>query len=83
MLSQPELSERLREPLIETLVQSGTKVLLTTNIGCAIQLQAGLKERGVAIDVMHPVVLLDRLLQPGFLSSLTTKDRKVTKEPKV
>ncbi len=62
MLSQPELSERLREPLIDTLVQSGARLLLTTNIGCAIQLQAGLRERGVAIDVLHPVVLLDRLL---------------------
>jgi len=62
MLSQPELSGRLREPLIDTLVQCGTRLLLTTNIGCAIQLQAGLKERRVAIDVLHPVVLLERLL---------------------
>jgi len=62
MLSQPELSARLREPLIDTLVQSGARLLLTSNIGCAIQLQAGLKERGAAIDVLHPVVLLERLL---------------------
>jgi glycolate oxidase iron-sulfur subunit len=62
MLSQPELSGRLREPLIDTLVQCGARLLLTSNIGCAIQLQAGLKERRVAIDVLHPVVLLDRLL---------------------
>lgn len=62
MLSQPELSEQLREPLIDTLVQSGARLLLTSNIGCAIQLQAGLKERRVTIDVLHPVVLLDRLL---------------------
>jgi len=69
MLSQPELSERLREPLIDTLVQSGARLLLTTNIGCAIQLQAGLKERGVAIEVLHPVVLLDRLLKDYFSST--------------
>lgn len=62
MLSQPALSEQLREPLIDTLVQSGAGLLLTSNIGCAIQLQAGLKERRVAIDVLHPVVLLERLL---------------------
>jgi len=69
MLSQPELSERLREPLIDTLVQSGARLLLTTNIGCAIQLQAGLKERGVAIEVQHPVVLLERLLKDYFSST--------------
>ena len=62
MLSQPELSDRLRSPLIDTLVQTGAKLLLTTNIGCAIHLQAGVKERGLEIDVLHPVVLLDRLL---------------------
>jgi len=61
MLSQPQLSARLREPLIDTLVQSGARLLLTSNIGCAIHLHAGLKERGVAIDVLHPVVLLERL----------------------
>jgi glycolate oxidase iron-sulfur subunit len=62
MLSQPELSGRLREPLIDTIAQCGTRLLLTTNIGCAIQLQAGLKERRVAVDVLHPVVLLERQL---------------------
>jgi glycolate oxidase iron-sulfur subunit len=63
MLTQPALSERLRAPLIDTLVHSGATTLLTTNIGCAIQLQAGLKEHAVAIEVLHPVVLLERLLQ--------------------
>ena len=76
MITQAELSERLRRPLIDTLVHSGVRLLLTTNIGCALQLRAGLKERGLGIDVQHPVVLLDRLLQPGLPTPLTTKDTK-------
>ena len=62
MLSQPELSERLREPLIDVVAQSGAALLLTTNIGCSIQFQAGLTARKLNVDVLHPVVLLDRLL---------------------
>jgi glycolate oxidase iron-sulfur subunit len=62
MLSQPELSQRLREPLIDTLVHSDTRLLLSSNIGCALHLNAGLKERGSTIEVLHPVVLLERLL---------------------
>ena len=62
MLSEPELSDRLRIPVIEKLIENDTKILLTTNIGCSLHLQAGLRERGAEIDVWHPVVLLDRLL---------------------
>ncbi len=63
MLSQPELSERLCNPVVERILESGVGLLLTTNIGCSIQLQAALKQRAVAIEVLHPVVLLERLLQ--------------------
>jgi glycolate oxidase iron-sulfur subunit len=63
MLTQTELAERLRRPLIEVIDQAEARLLLTTNIGCAIHLQAGLRERGLAIEVLHPVALLDRLQQ--------------------
>jgi glycolate oxidase iron-sulfur subunit len=36
--------------------------LLSSNIGCALHLNAGLKERGSTIEVLHPVVLLERQL---------------------
>jgi glycolate oxidase iron-sulfur subunit len=62
MLSQPEMSDRLADQLIETILGSGAKTILTTNLGCSIQLKSGLKQRGEAIDVLHPVTLLDRLL---------------------
>jgi glycolate oxidase iron-sulfur subunit len=66
MLSQPELSERLCNTVVECILESGAGILLTTNIGCSIQLQAALKQRAVAIEVLHPVVLLERLLQDYF-----------------
>ncbi len=62
MLDQPELSDQLQEQAVERIAASGARLLVTSNIGCALQLQAGLKRRGLAVEVMHPVVLLERCL---------------------
>lgn len=37
-------------------------VLITTNTGCALHLQQGLKRRGLAVEVMHPARFLAALL---------------------
>lgn len=62
MLTQAALSDRLGDAVAERVINSGARVLLTTNIGCSLQLGAGLKRRGADIAVMHPVVLLESLL---------------------
>lgn len=75
MLSEPELSERLCKQAVELILESNAGLLLTTNIGCSIQLQAALKQRAIAIEVLHPVVLLRRLLQHQFPSTNGTCNR--------
>jgi glycolate oxidase iron-sulfur subunit len=40
-------------------IASGVSRLLTTNIGCALHLGARLRQRGAAIEIAHPVTLLD------------------------
>jgi glycolate oxidase iron-sulfur subunit len=62
MLTQAALSDRLGDAMVERVINSGARILLTSNIGCSLQLGAGLKRRGVDIAVMHPVVLLESLL---------------------
>ena len=63
LLSQPEVADQLRDDMLEPLAASGTRLLVTSNIGCSMHLQAGLKEKGLDIEVVHPVVLLARQLQ--------------------
>lgn len=62
-LSQPELAQRLRAEKIEHLRRLAPDILATSNIGCAMYLAAGLRESGLVIEVVHPVVLIERQLQ--------------------
>ena len=62
-LSQPELAQRLRAATIEHLRRLAPDILATSNIGCAMYLATGLRESGLEIEVVHPVVLIERQLQ--------------------
>jgi glycolate oxidase iron-sulfur subunit len=62
MLEQPELSDRLRTPILEEIEQRPAHFLATTNTGCAMHLRAGLEGVSSATKVVHPVELLDKHL---------------------
>lgn len=63
LLTQPAMAEKLRDEKIAALKASGAEILLTSNIGCALHLRAGLRAAGMEIEVMHPVALLARQLE--------------------
>ena len=62
MLTQPQLSEPLAHQMADAVIASGARQLVTTNIGCSLQLRAALRERNTDIDVLHPVTLIERAL---------------------
>lgn len=62
-LTQTPIAEQLRAPKIDHLGRLAPDILVTSNPGCASFLAAGLREAGLAIEVMHPVVLLERQIQ--------------------
>jgi glycolate oxidase iron-sulfur subunit len=57
-LTQPELSEALLREKTEAIASTGAAVVASANPGCSMQLGAGLT--GSAIEIVHPVQLLDR-----------------------
>jgi glycolate oxidase iron-sulfur subunit len=59
-VTQPEMSGVLRRQKAEAVVASGATIVASANPGCTMQLAAGLRELGVALEVLHPVQLLDR-----------------------
>lgn len=62
MLTEPELSARLAEAMVDKVIASGCTTLLSTNIGCSLQLRGGLRQRGVDMEILHPLTLLGRQL---------------------
>jgi glycolate oxidase iron-sulfur subunit len=62
-LTQAPIAERLRAPKIDHLRRLAPDILVTSNPGCATFLAAGLREAGLAIEVMHPVTLLEKQLK--------------------
>jgi glycolate oxidase iron-sulfur subunit len=53
-LTEPEMAERLQKRKTEKILASGARVVVTTNPGCILQIQAGLKKAGAGhVRVMH------------------------------
>lgn len=62
-LVEPEMSDRLANRKIDHILEQSPDAIVSGNIGCSMQLQAMLKQRGLDIPVVHPVELLDASIQ--------------------
>ena len=57
---RPRDAEQILEGKLETLRASGARTLVTANPGCQLQWQAGVREAGLDVEVLHLAELLDR-----------------------
>lgn len=66
MLTQPEFSRQLRDKTLAAIDACNTDqrpgIMVTSNVGCALNLAAGLREQGREMEILHPVTLLARQL---------------------
>jgi glycolate oxidase iron-sulfur subunit len=58
-VTEPAMSGRLMREKAEAVASTGAAVVASGNPGCTMQLLSGLREIGVAADVVHPIELLD------------------------
>ena len=58
-LLHPDLAQQFLDRKIERIKETGADVVVSGNPGCSLQIEKGLKERGLNIRVVHPVELLD------------------------
>ncbi|MFO7593690.1 MAG: (Fe-S)-binding protein [Pseudomonadota bacterium] len=63
LLTETAIANALREPKLDAIDKERPALLISNNTGCALHLAAGMKGRGVEIEVVHPVVLMARSLQ--------------------
>jgi glycolate oxidase iron-sulfur subunit len=57
---RPRDAEQILEGKLDALRASGARTLVTANPGCQLQWQAGIKEAGMDVEVLHLAELLDR-----------------------
>jgi glycolate oxidase iron-sulfur subunit len=58
-LTHYDLSMQILEPKLEHIAATGAEVLVAPNPGCAMQIAAGCRRRGIEIQLQHVVDLLD------------------------
>ena len=63
MLRHPKMAQALLGDLLETTLKTQPDYLVSSNIGCALHIAAGLRERGINSEVIHPIVLIARQLR--------------------
>ncbi len=57
-LTQPVLGSQILEQKLDAIATSGARVVAISNPGCAMQIQAGVRTRGLDVQVRHVVELL-------------------------
>ncbi len=62
MVTRPAVADRLRDEKLEGLARDPAPLVATANVGCALHLAAGLAGPE-GVEVVHPVVILDRQLR--------------------
>jgi glycolate oxidase iron-sulfur subunit len=62
-LTQPALSLQLRNDTLQAIQDSDCRTVVTSNIGCALHLAAGIASQHLDVEVVHPAILIDRVLR--------------------
>jgi glycolate dehydrogenase iron-sulfur subunit len=67
-LTEPAMARRLQTRKVENILKTGAQILVTSNPGCILQIQAGLRQAGANIEVLHIADFLERM-SPAQLES--------------
>jgi glycolate oxidase iron-sulfur subunit len=62
-LLEPEMADRLLAEKIARIIETGARAVATGNAGCVMQIARGARERGLDLEVVHPVTLLARAMR--------------------
>jgi len=73
-ITNQEMAQQLLKRKMEHVVETGASVIATGNPGCMLQIAMGVRERGLPMEVMHPVQLLDESYRAGGLYSTRVRD---------
>jgi glycolate oxidase iron-sulfur subunit len=58
-LFEPESAREIGLRKVENVLSTGVTIVASGNPGCTLQMQALLRERGITLQSMHPIEILD------------------------
>jgi len=64
-MTHPERAEQILDRKLQNVAATGAEVVLTGNPGCLLQLEGGVKRKGMKAKVMHLTQLLDQAYREG------------------
>ena len=63
MIEHPEMADELRNDKLEAIQATQPDILVSSNIGCALHLAAGIRKTNPRLEILHPISLLARQIQ--------------------
>ena len=72
---QPQVAEELGEKKANNLLNTGAKMIVSSNPGCSLQIKKHLEQKGKEMPLFHPIQLLDYSIQGVKLNQPVTSDQ--------
>src|SRR2546422_6836940 len=66
-ITNQEMATTLLQRKMDNIAATGASVIATGNPGCMLQIALGARQRGLEIDVVHPIQLIDEAYRAGGL----------------
>lgn len=74
-ITNQEMGAQLLERKINNIAATNATIIATGNPGCTMQIAMGIRQRGLPMQVMHPIQLLDEAYLAGGVYSESTPTR--------
>lgn len=75
-LTNQEMGQDLLERKMNNIKETGANTIATGNPGCMMQIALGARQRGMSMEVLHPIQLLDEAYQAGGLYSQSASSER-------
>jgi glycolate oxidase iron-sulfur subunit len=73
-ITNQDMGQQLLERKMHNIAQTGAEIIATGNPGCMMQIAMGMRARGLPMEVMHPIELLDEAYRASGLYRMPVRD---------
>lgn len=66
LVTHPDMAQKALEPMLQDIRDRQPDLIISSNIGCSIHLESGLRQNKITIPVLHPISFLHYFSPPAF-----------------